>query len=337
MPRSADRSVTIHDVAKRSGVSYQTVSRVINNHASVAEQTRARVMQAIEEMNYRPSILAKGLVTRRSQLIGVIGHGTDQYGPAQIVRNVEHSARAHGYETLLTTLRHFEEQEMLTAVARLQQFGVDGMVLLTPYDAHDIVKGIGTSVPYILIDAAADVAGTTVSIDQFEGGALATEHLASLGHRRILHIGGPGEWSDAELRYQGYLSVLERHGLPPLPRQLGDWSARSGHQAARQALDAGLDFTAVFAANDQMALGAMMALRQAGRTVPRDVSVVGFDDTPEAAYFDPPLTTINQNFGLLGRKGLDELIRLIGRPQEVPRHFVFQPQLVLRDSTAPPR
>jgi len=334
MVKPAAQSVTIHDVAKRSGVSYQTVSRVINNHVSVAAATRERVLKAIEDLNYRPSILAKSLVTKRSQLIGVVAYGTEQYGPAQVVQNVERSARTHGYEILLSTLSQFREREIQAAVERLQQFGVDGLVLLTPYDAHDIVKRIGTRLPFILIDATTDVDGPTVSIDQMEGGVLATDHLIQLGHTGILHVSGPDEWSDADLRYQGYLHSMARAGLTPLPRYTGDWSPASGYAATRQALTDGQPFTAVLAANDQMALGAMRAVREAGKRIPQDVSVLGFDDIPEAAYFDPPLTTVVQDFGLLGRKSLEELLRLVKEPQERVRHVVFQPQLVVRGTTA---
>ncbi len=334
--KASGQSVTIHDVARHSGVSYQTVSRVINNHASVAAHTRTRVLQVIEELNYRPSILAKGLVTKRSQLIGLIAYGTFHYGPSQVVQNVERCARSHGYETLLSTPSEFKEREILIAVERLQQFGVDGIVLLTPYDAHDIAKRLGTRVPFIMIDATADVEGPTVSIDQFEGGVLATEHLVNLGHKQILHVSGPSEWSDAELRYQGYVRTLERHNLAVLPRLEGDWSAESGFRAAQRALEDGLTFTAVFASNDQMALGVIKALRQAGLQVPHQVSVMGVDNTPETAFYDPPLTTVAQDFGLLGRRSLEELLRLIAQPLEQVRHFIFQPQLVVRASTAPP-
>ncbi|GBF06343.1 LacI family transcriptional regulator [Deinococcus aerius] len=336
MPKVAARGATIHDVARRAGVSYQTVSRVINNHVNVAPATRERVLHAIGELNYKPSLIAKGLVTRRSQLIGIVAYATDQYGPAQIVQQVEQSARRSGYESLLTTLRRFEAAEIVQAVARLQQFGVDGVVLLTPYDAHEIVPVIGASVPFILIDATTEVDGPSVSVDQFEGGRMATEHLVALGHRRILHVGGPPEWSDADLRYRGYRDVLAAHGLPELPRLNGDWSAQSGSQALEAALSGGLDFTAVFAGNDQMALGVMSALVRAGRRVPGEVSVVGFDGTPESAFYQPPLTTVQQNFAQLGRKSLEELIRRIQGQRLGASHHVFQPQLLVRDTTAPP-
>ena len=342
----SNAQITIHDVAQRSGVSYQTVSRVINHQANVAPLTRARVEQAIEELNYRPSILAKSLVTRRSQLIGVIAHGMNQYGPSQILQHVQESAHSFGYEIMLTTLQQValdevSEQDVLIAAQRLRQFGVDGLVLLTNYDAHDIVQGLGHSVPFVLIDATADVGGPTVSIDQFEGAVAATRHLVSLGHQRLLHIGGPLSWSDAKLRREGFESVLRREGLPILPTAEGDWSAQSAHAATLRALGEDLDFTAVFASNDQMALGVLAALKASGLTVPGQVSVIGFDDTPESAFYDPPLTTVSQNFALLGRRSLEELMRLIDDPLQGQvrgraRHLLFQPQLILRSTTGPP-
>lgn len=345
MSKSSTQSVTIHDVARLSGVSYQTVSRVINNQVNVAAPTRLRVQQAIEALDYRPSILAKSLVTRRSQLIGVIAHGMNQYGPSQILQNVQESAHSFGYEIMLTTLQQVKleevrEQDVLTAALRLRQFGVDGLVLLTNYDAHDIVKGLGHSLPFVLIDAAADVDGPTVSIDQFEGAVMATRHLVSLGHRRILQITGPRGWSDAQLRREGFAHVIRSEGLSALPVYEGEWSAESGFAATRRALADGLVFTAVFAGNDQMALGVLAALAQAGLKVPQQVSVIGFDDTPESAYYAPPLTTINQNFALLGRRSMEELKRLIEQPPGEPphhraHHLIFQPQLVRRSTTAP--
>lgn len=337
--RIRPQTVTIHDVARRSGVSYQTVSRVINNHPNVAHRTRERVQQAIEEMHYQPSLLAKSLVTRRSQLIGVIAHGMDQYGPSQILQNVQESAHDFGYEILLTTLQQtnleeVREQDVLGAVQRLQQFGVDGLVLLTNYDAHQVVNGLTRNLPFVLVDATADVHGPTVSIDQFDGAVKATRHLVSLGHRELLHIGGPPGWSDARLRREGFESVVEQERLPARPTYEGDWSASSGFQALNRALDDGLTFSGVFSANDQMALGVLSALKARGYRVPHDISLVGFDDTPEAPHYDPPLTTIRQNFALLGRKSLEELMRLIRTPGGRERHFVFDSQLVIRSTTA---
>ncbi len=334
----ATRSATINDVAEKAGVSYQTVSRVINNHASVAPLTRERVQQAIQDLDYRPSLVAKGLVTRRSQLIGLIAYGTEQFGPAQIVQSVEHSARAHGFETMLTTLREFTPAEVQDAVARLGQFGVDGLALLTPLDNTEVARSIQGRTPFMLISAAPEDIGPSVSIDQFAGGQLATRHLLDLGHERILHIPGPRHWSEAELRLAGHREALAQANLEALPllRVAGaEWSAEIGYATTLEALARRLDFTAVFAANDQMALGALAALKRSGRRVPDDVSVVGFDATPESAYYDPPLTTVRQDFVRLGERSVDRLVQLIAGEPPAVRHAVDQPELVVRATTGP--
>lgn len=185
-----------------------------------------------------------------------------------------------------------------------------------------------------MINAANDLTCTTVNMDHVAGGTLATEHLIHLGHRHILHVGGPSAWNDAQQRYQGYIQALRTHSLPKYPRLEGVWSATSGYRAVRQALEEHFDFTAVFAGNDQMALGAVAALRGAGLNVPRDVSVVGFDDTPETAFFMPGLTSVRQDFALLGRASVDELMRLMAAPGGAPRQVMFQPHLIERASTS---
>lgn len=329
-----NQAVTLRDVAQRSGVSYQTVSRVINNHANVAAATRQRVLEAIAEMHYQPSLLAKSLVTRRSNLIGVIAFGTGEYGPAQMVNTLQERARMVGYEIMLTTLQAFTIEEISAASRRLGQFGVDGLILFTPYSALNFAEALPHNVPLVMIDATPEVQSTTVSIDQREGGMLATRHLWSLGHRRILHLGGPIEWSDAALRAEGYGHFLSTVNAEPLPMYLGDWSAESGYRLMKQAQAEQVQFDAVFAANDQMALGAISALHQAGLRVPQDISVIGFDDTPESAFFIPPLTTIRQNFAAIGRKSLEELIRVIENVRTHDRHVIIEPELVIRASTS---
>lgn len=331
--RTSSRS-TIYDVARLASVSYQTVSRVVNEQANVSGPTRAKVLKAIKELNYQPNIVAKSLVTRSSQLFGLIAYGTEQYGPAQVVQSIERSARTYGYEIILTSLSEFKAQEISLAVGRMSQFGVDGLILLTPYDTHEIVSGLDRSLPFILIDATSDVNGHTVSIDQMAGGVLATEHLIGLGHTRILHVSGPSAWSDAELRYRGYLQALADHQLAPLPRAEGDWSPASGYEAVTAALKSGPAFTAIVAGNDHMALGAIAALREAGLSVPADVSVVGFDDLPETPYLTPGLTTVMQDFTLLGRTSVSELILALAEPAGTYRHVIFRPHLVERASTA---
>ena len=242
--------------------------------------------------------------------------------------------RAHGYGVILNSGTPARTEEMIAAIHRMNQFGVKGLIMSATSDARELTTSISRLSPFVMINAANDLACSTVNFDHVAGGALATEHLIQLGHRHIPHVGGPSAWNDADRRYQGYIQALRAHDLPEWPRLEGDWSATAGYRAIRQALTDGLDFTAVFAGNDQMALGAVAALREAGITVPGDVSVVGFDDTPETAFFTPGLTSVRQDFALLGRTSVDELLRLMATPGVKPRHVVFQPHLIKRDSTS---
>jgi len=325
---------TIYDVARLANVSHQTVSRVVNHHANVSDHTRAGVLKAICELNYQPNIVARSLTTRSSRLLGLITYGAEQYGPSQVMQSVERSARMQGYEMILTSLQEFGAQEIKATVRRMIQFGVDGLILLTPFPVHEIVTSIDQSLPFVMIDAASEVEGHTVSIDQVAGGVLATEHLIGLGHTRILHVSGPLNWNDAELRYRGYEQALTTHHLRPLPRLEGDWSPRSGYETMKQALNVGRPFTAVVAGNDQMALGVIAALREADLDVPGDVSVVGFDAIPEAPYLSPGLTTVMHDFTLLGQTSVKELILALAQPAGAYRHVVFRPHLLERESTA---
>jgi DNA-binding LacI/PurR family transcriptional regulator len=334
MSRPRAQRSTLYDVAQLANVSYQTVSRVVNGHVSVSDSTRSRVLQVIRELNYQPNFLAKGLSTNRSHLLGLIISSTEHYGPAQVALSVERHARAHGYEVLLSSRTAGQTGEMTAAIQRMGQFGVDGLILLAPCDAQEVTTSVPCSSPFVMINAANGLTCTTVNIDHVAGGTLATEHLIHLGHRRILHVGGPSGWNEAQQRYQGYTQALRTHGLTEWLRLEGDWSATSGYHAVRLALENHFDFTAVFAGNDQMALGAVAALREAGLTVPRDVSVVGFDDTPETAFFMPGITSVRQDLALLGRASVDELMRLMNAPGSAPRHVMFKPHLIERASTS---
>lgn len=334
MSRTRTQRSTIYDVAQLAEVSHQTVSRVINGHVSVSDSTRSRVLKVICELNYQPNIVARSLITNNSHLLGLIISGTERYGAAQVAQNVERRARAHGYEIILSSQTTNKPEELIAAIHRMGQFGVDGLILLTPCAAEEVPTSLPSPSPFVMINAASDLTCTTVNFDHVAGGTLATEHLIHLGHRRILHVGGPSAWSDADLRYQGYLQALRTHGLPECPRLEGDWSATAGYHAVRQALENHFDFTAVFAGNDQMALGAIAALRGAGLTVPGDVSVVGFDDSPESDFFMPGLTSVQQDFALLGRTSVDELIHMLAVPGGEPRHVMFQPHLIERSSTS---
>ncbi len=337
MAESSTKPVTLNDVAQRAGVSSQTVSRVVNNHPYVSDDTRHRVMSAIHELNYRPNRAARNLATRRSCMIGIITYGLPYYGPAQMVNNVEQTARARGYGVHLSTISGMSLDDIHKAMDDIGDRSVDGLVLITPVlglNYEDLAHACG-GVPFVQIDTQLGAQVPSVVIDQYYGEQLATQHLIDLGHRTICEISGALNWHGAQARHTSWIETLHAAGLTPGPSVEADWTAKSGYHAARRLLAAGTGFTALVVANDQMALGAIRALHEQGLHVPGDVSVVGFDDLPESAYFEPPLTTVRQNFAALGEQSVEYLIGLIDKPAMPLHQRVLYPQLVVRQSTRP--
>lgn len=331
------KRVTMLDVAEQAGVSYQTVSRVINNHPSVAPDTRQRILQVIEALNYRPNKAARSLAARQSRTIAVITYTMVYYGPTQMVVNIERSAREAGYDVIFTNIEPMGDDGIDAAIERLTQWTVDGILLIAPVAsnryAHLVqeVRGI----PLIQIDIAPGAPAPSVIVDQYYGSRIITEHLIALGHRRICEISGPCNWFGALARHEGWQAALKAADLEPIASVEGDWTSESGYAAALALLD-NQQFTALVVGNDQMALGAISALHNRGVRIPEDVSVVGFDDIAESAYFLPPLTTIRQDFSELGRQGLAYLVDLIqGQPNRTDQ-LVIKPELIIRKSTASP-
>ncbi|HEX2864715.1 MAG TPA: substrate-binding domain-containing protein [Deinococcales bacterium] len=326
---------TIHDVARSAGVSYQTVSRVLNDSPHVAEETRQRVQAAIAELDYHPNRAARSLATNRSQHIGLLAFGTGFYGPSQMVANLERAADSRGYSIIFTGLNHATRLDLESGLRALVEGGVAGIVLVAPFKelSAALLREVAPLTPVVAVDSMGAGVNCT-SIDQQLGGRLAAEHLISLGHRDIAFLLGPSGWFDARQRAAAWTDTLREHGLEPAARERGDWTPASGYQATQKLLQSGARFTAILAANDQMALGAMRALREAGREVPGDVSVTGFDDIPEAEFLTPPLTTIRQDFAALGRQTLGYLVGLIEHPDTVTVPSPLPPVLVSRASTA---
>lgn len=331
------KAATINDVARAAGVSYQTVSRVINDHPSVREITRQRVVEAIRRLEYQPSSVARSLVTRRSRLIGVVSFGILHFGPAQMLSSIEQAARSRGYHLSITSIAALTEGELEGAVNLLRRQRVDGILIIAPLLVGEtgFLKVLGQALPIVLVDGDPSAGLPYGSVDQKEGGRLGARHLLGLGHRRIALIGGPPAWNDARLRQGGWREVLGEAGLEPVAEVYGDWSAPSGYAAARKLLQARRDFSGLLVANDQMALGALRGLWEAGLKVPEGVSVVGFDNLPESAYFGPPLTTVEQDFPSLGQSSLAQLLALIESPASAPAARVILPGLVVRESTGP--
>jgi DNA-binding LacI/PurR family transcriptional regulator len=325
---------SIYDVAKHAGVSHMTVSRVLNNHPNIRESTRDRVLLAIEEMHYTPSSIARALATKRAMRIGVIIDSPVQYGPSSTLHAIEHAARAAGYAISSFSLSDDEDSQIDTGVLELVTQGVEALCVIAPrVSSLHVLRQQITGLPILVVKAEPEAAMHTVAVDQHAGGVLAVRHLIDLGHRSIAHLAGPLDWFDALGRLQGWRETLEAAGLPVAPPLIGDWTSDCGHEFGRTH-DFG-DATAIFAANDQMALGLVHGLSERGVRVPEDVSIVGFDDLPDARHFLPPLTTVRQDFAALGSLALQQLL-LATEGEEVVAHDRIQPLLVERASSSAP-
>lgn len=334
--KSSQKMVTLHDVANYSGVSYQTVSRVINNHSNVAEETRKRVLKSIEELNYRPNRAARSLVTNRSDTIAVISFGTTFYGPGQMVTNIIQHAKKNGFRVSPSSLQQLGYKDVKAAIDELHELLIDGIIMIAPIvtDFMSEIRELAGDIPFIQIDTKPKPGIASVVIEQAYGSKLVVEHLIGLGHRQIAEISGPLNWYDAIMRHQSWVDTMAQHGLPHQMSVEGNWSAQSGYEGIQSLLNGGAEFTGLVVANDQMALGAIAALNEQGFQIPEDVSVVGFDDIPESAYFLPALTTVHQDFEVLGEQSVEYLVSLIKTPKTPIHQRVLYPELIIRNSTA---
>jgi DNA-binding LacI/PurR family transcriptional regulator len=328
--------VTMSDVAKIAGVSHQTVSRVLNEPGRVSAETQTRVRSAIEQLNYQRSAVARALATRRTQTIGLISTGLAVHHHSKRMVAFNESARAAGYQVSMASLATGERDQLTSAFDVLLGQGVEGVVLIAADErALRNVRDIDLGVPLVTAESSGRSGPHNVAIDQFLGAARATGHLADLGHRQVAHLAGPAWSLDANERLKGWRAELERRSLPVPDPEYGDWTPDSGYEIGRRLVEAH-EASAVFVANDQMALGLLHALADCRVRVPTQMSVVGFDDVPEAAHFIPPLTTVRQDFDELGRQLMTTLLALIeGTEPGEPVHT--EPELVVRKSTAPPR
>jgi DNA-binding LacI/PurR family transcriptional regulator len=317
------------DVARLAGVSHQTVSRVINDSRHVRAETRERVEIAMRQLDYRPNSVARALVTGRSHTLGVVSFDTTLYGPASTLYGIERAAHEAGYFITIASLEALDRPSVLDAIERLRVQGVDGILVIAPQEggARALMQA-PAGVPLVALEAGPRDVVPLASVDQVAGARLATEHLLALGHRTVWHVAGPPDWLEAQDRIRGWRAALEAAGLPAPPPLPGDWSARSGYALGQLLGPAG----AVFVGNDQMALGVLRALHELGRRIPEDISVVGFDDIPEAAYFTPPLTTVRQRFDEIGRRALALLLEQIEDGTRSAGETVA-PEFVVRAST----
>ncbi|MET0989557.1 MAG: LacI family DNA-binding transcriptional regulator [Glaciihabitans sp.] len=329
------RTANIFDVARLAGVSHQTVSRVVNDIPNVRPATRARVEDAIRQLRYRPSTAARALVTKRSRTIGLITTGRPDYGPSSTVLGFNDAARKARYNVSIASMVEADPGSIRASVEQLLGQNVEAIVLIAGHrEALDAMRAIELGVPLLAVESSGRAGFHSVSIDQYGGARAATDFLVELGHRDILHVAGPADSMDAEERARGWRASLSAHGLVAREPLVSDWSPRSGYLIGKRLAEAD-GFTAVFAGNDQLALGLIHAFTEAGLRVPADVSVVGFDDIPESEHFTPPLTTVHQDFPALGREILASLIEIL-RDDEADVTSHTAATLVVRASAAPP-
>jgi LacI family transcriptional regulator len=323
---------TLRDVALEAGVSYQTVSRVINDNSHVSPLTRSRVQKAIDTLGFRPNRAAQILQTERSHTIEVVmfydGFNLFLY---EMARTSQHL----GYHFVISAIT---EQEFTTTLESATSRFVDGMILvpMTPIDQdYEELMYLTDGIPFVQVGARLGDAIPSVIYNQSQGARLAVQHLIDLGHRQIAQISGPLRNHDGYDRHESWMATLKENGLELGPIVEGDFNIDGGYRAMNQLLDSGTPFTAVFIANDSMAFGAHTALRERGLRVPEDISIIGFDDLPESAHFVPGLTTVRQDFQLLGRLAVEYLISMIENPDTPVHQRVLQPKLIIRESTRP--
>jgi DNA-binding LacI/PurR family transcriptional regulator len=323
------------DVARRAGVSGQTVSRVANGRENVDAATRERVLEAMRELGYRPNKAARALRSGEFRSIAVIVFELSSFGTTRSLDAIANAATARGYSVNLIPVLGATEERLSDTFSELDEQAVDGAVILIEAHLLDEIR-LPEELPTVIVDSSALFDYPIVDTDQAQGARQATEHLLDLGHETVWHVSGPTESYSAIRRRDSWEQALRSRGRPVPTVVTGDWTVGSGY-------DAGLELarydevTAVFAANDQMALGVLHALHEAGREVPADVSVVGFDDMEESAHFWPPLTTIRQSFVEVGRATVDALISEIQSGEHHHEPVRIGTELVVRKSTASPR
>ncbi|MFE2728215.1 LacI family DNA-binding transcriptional regulator [Kitasatospora sp. NPDC059327] len=331
-------AAVMRDVARMAGVSKQTVSRVLNGSPAVRPETRTRVLAAVAELGYLPNQAARALTTGESRTIGVIAYDVADFGPANVVQGIALAAQETGYMVSVAPMRSLGALPVREAANRLLERSVDGLITIAPHrDIAEALLDLPRKVPVVAVDASLDPRVPVIAAEQLEGSRRATEQLLHLGHRTVHHLAGPRGWIASGLRRDGWLAALVAAGAPVPEPLVGDWTAASGYELGR-VLATDPEVTAVHAANDQMAVGLLRALYESGRRVPEHVSVIGFDDVPEAAYTIPPLSTVRVNFADIGRRCISVLVEQLrggatGRPL---RPWLLPTELVVRASTGRP-
>jgi DNA-binding LacI/PurR family transcriptional regulator len=337
MPMARRQAPSQRDVAQLAGVSSQTVSRVVNNRTNVDAQTRERVLSAMRMLGYWTNGAARALATGQSRSFGVISFDLSAHGNARTIEAIAAAAQESDYSVNIVGISAATEEAVQRAYTRLTSQAVDGVVLIEARILDTATVHLPTGVPVVVADGDPGRSFPAVDTNQAAGARAATQHLLDLGHQTVWHVAGPRDSHAARRRAGAWHAALKdaRRTVPPL--LFGDWSAESGLEAGRRLAERD-DVTAIFAANDHMALGIVRALHEAGRSVPGDVSIVGFDNVRESSCFLPPLTTIHQDFEAVGRRCVELLLHQVPGSGEAASGTVatIMPHLVERASTAPP-
>lgn len=336
-PAQSRRPTTIEDVARFTGLSRQTISRVVNNHGKVRPSTRQRVLDAIDELGYRPNSLARGLVTSRSGAVALVVPDITLPFYPEIARGVEDGAYEAGYSVFLCHIARNSEREA-DMLGRLQGHRVDGAIICNPQlDDEPLRRAIGNTFPVVLVSRRlTGVRGTVIWPGYVSGTALATEHLLTLGRRNLVYIGLGRESRIQQEKTRGFRGQLEQHGLPYDEAQVistGD-GFRGGYEAMESILNQGIDVDAILAYNDLVAIGAMRCATLAGVRVPEDIAMIGFGGSDFSAMVTPGLSTIDVPLYSIGRTAIQELLALIEGTGEQHREVHIRPKLVVRESTA---
>ncbi|HLS64511.1 LacI family DNA-binding transcriptional regulator [Ruania albidiflava] len=336
MTAGSPERLNIRQVAQIAGVSHMTVSRVLRGQPTVKESTRQRVLEVVNELNFQPNSAARALASRRTRRIGVMIENGSAYGPLSTLRSVEEAARAADFSVTSIALLGSETMTPEDAIAHLTAQGVEALCAIAPRSSSvSALRRIRIDVPVLVVKADPDPTFLTVSVDQHAGAELVVDHLAALGHRDVLHVAGPLDWLDARARERAFHVRAKEWRMRQRPIVVGDWTADFGYDYARR-LEALPPYTAIFAGNDDMALGLVHGLYERGIRVPEDISIVGFDDVPGAPHFLPPLTTVRQDFDALGGAVVDAL-SAAAEGQEIPQRTRLSVELKVRASTAAPR
>jgi len=340
---NTNKRATIKQVAKASGVSTQTVSRVINSRPDVAPETRERVLQIIETLNYQPSALARSLIQQRSFTLGVVTAGLKYLGPSRTLNGITSMAEELKYALQLEEIPRFDTEDIKPLLQSLLSRHVDGIVWAVPEVGDnrrwvdEILNDVPVPVVFMTMHPRPGI--SMVAVDNYQGGVLATQHLLEQGYRHIGHISGPLDWWEARQRKKAWEETLEKAKIEVTEDHWteGNWSSSSGEVAFEQLLKIYPEMDAVFVANDQMALAVLQIANRRGIAVPKNLGVVGFDNFAESAYFWPALTTINHNHNELGCRAVQELvtqIEAVHRDESIKSQTVWlSTELVVREST----